>query len=191
CAVRLDSADDLRLLCRPAPPVGELARVLVRLANRHGHWFHRRLPGQRLADARRRQGSNVNTTRRMVGGKVSTQNLDQLGPRTAEAVETMSPVPRRWRRGVLVALLVVTAPLVASVTLSIKATTTVAGEALALAALVQFATPGRVAIEWARLVVLCLLCVFAIINAVLRALAAARLERVRAVARVAQAAILH
>src|SRR6185437_15572050 len=213
CAVRLDSADDLRLLCRPAPPVGELARVLVRLANRHGHWFHRRLPGQRLADARRRQGSNVNTTRRMVGGKVSTQNLDQLGPRTAEAVETMSPVPRRWRRGVLVALLVVTAglsaaqlalgqaglpiawlaaaPLVASVTLSIKATTTVAGEALALAALVQFATPGRVAIEWARLVVLCLLCVFAIVNAVLRALAAARLERVRAVARVAQAAILH
>jgi len=149
----------------------------------------------------------------MVGGKVSTQNLDQLGPRTAEAVETMSPVPRRWRRGVLVALLVVTAglaaaqlalgqaglpiawlaaaPLVASVTLSIKATTTVAGEALALAALVQFATPGRVAIEWARLVVLCLLCVFAIVNAVLRALAAARLERVRAVARVAQAAILH
>ena len=155
----------------------------------------------------------MNTTRRVVGGKAPTQNLDQLGPRTAEAVETMSPVPRRWRRGVLLTLLVVAAglavaqlalgqadlpiawlaaaPLVASVMLSIKATTTVSAEALALAAFVQFATPGRAAIEWARLVVLCLLCMFAIVNAVLRALAAARLERVRAVARVAQAAILH
>jgi len=155
----------------------------------------------------------VNTTRRRIGGNDPTQALDQLGPRTAEAVETMSPVPHRWRRGVLVMLLAVagglavaqlalgqadlpvawlaTAPLVASVTLSIRATTAAAAEALALAALVQFATPGPAAIEWARLLVLCLLCGFAILNALLRALAAARLERVRAVARVAQAAILH
>ena len=102
----------------------------------------------------------MNITRRMVGGTDLTQSLDPLGPRTVEAVETMSPVPPRWRRGMLVALLaaagglaaaqlalgqadlpvawLAAVPLVASVTLSIKATSAAAAEALALAALVQF-----------------------------------------------------
>ncbi len=134
-------------------------------------------------------------------------------PTTPDAVETMSPIPARWRRGALVVLLaaacglafaqlalgqsdlpvawLAAVPLVASVTLSVRATTMAAAAALLLAALVQFATPGRAALEWARIVVVCLLCGFAIVNALLRTLAAARLERVRAVARVAQSAILH
>ena len=106
----------------------------------------------------------MNITRRMVGGTDLTQSLDPLGPRTVEAVETMSPVPPRWRRGMLVALLaaagglaaaqlalgqadlpvawLAAVPLVASVTLSIKATSAAAAEALALAALVQFRDTG-------------------------------------------------
>jgi hypothetical protein len=132
---------------------------------------------------------------------------------TPEAVETMSPVPPRWRRGVLFVLLglacglaltqlalgqanlpvawLATVPLVASVTLSIRATTLAAVTVMVLAAVVQFATPGRGALEWARILVLGLLCGFAITNALLRTLAAVRLQRVRAVARVAQGAILH
>jgi sigma-B regulation protein RsbU (phosphoserine phosphatase) len=132
---------------------------------------------------------------------------------TTDAVKTMSPVPPRWRRSLLLVLLaaacalaltqltlgrtdlpvawLATVPLVASVTLSVKATTMAAAAVLLLGALVEFGTPGRGTLEWARVLVLSLLCGFAIVNALLRTLASARLERVRAVARVAQGAILH
>ncbi len=129
-----------------------------------------------------------------------------------DVLELMSPVPRRYRRGLLALLLFGTgalavgqlsvqrsdlpvawlaaAPMLASLVLSVRDTAVVAIWALVLGAVLQLATPGRGIPEIIRLVVLVLLCGFAVANCLLRGVAAARLEQVRAVARVAQAAIL-
>jgi phosphoserine phosphatase RsbU/P len=81
-------------------------------------------------------------------------------------------------------------PLLASLLLAPLATTALAGWAVLLGLGVILGQPGHPEGFASRLSVLVLLAAFAIVNAVLRAAAQRRLSQVRAVARVAQSAVL-
>ena len=81
-------------------------------------------------------------------------------------------------------------PLLASLVLSPWITAALAGWALLLAAGLVAAEPGRPGILVSHLSVCLLLAAFAVINSALRAVAQRRLSQVRAVARVAQSALL-
>ena len=81
-------------------------------------------------------------------------------------------------------------PLLASLVFAPKRTAGLAGWSLLLAAGVSAAGPGRLAMLVPHLSVCILLAAFAVINSVLRTVAHKRLSQVRAVARVAQSALL-
>jgi hypothetical protein len=81
-------------------------------------------------------------------------------------------------------------PLLASLVLSPRATAVLAGWATLLGVGLILNEPGGPAMLASRLSVLVLLVVFAVVNAVLRTAAQRRLRQVRAIARVAQSAVL-
>ena len=81
-------------------------------------------------------------------------------------------------------------PLLASLILSPRATAVLAGWAMLLGLGLILNEPGGLAMLVSRLSVLVLLAGFAVVNAVLRTAAQRRLSQVRAIARVAQSAVL-
>jgi phosphoserine phosphatase RsbU/P len=81
-------------------------------------------------------------------------------------------------------------PLLASLVLSPRVTAALAGWALLLATGLGLAEPGRPGMLASHLSVCLLLVAFAVINSALRTMAQRRLSQVRAVARVAQSALL-
>ncbi len=81
-------------------------------------------------------------------------------------------------------------PVLASLVLSPRVTAVLAGWALLLAGVLVAAEPGRPGVLLSHLSVCLLLAVFAVVNSVLRTVAQRRLSQVRAVARVAQSALL-
>ncbi len=81
-------------------------------------------------------------------------------------------------------------PLLASLVLSPRGTALLAGWAVVLGIGLAVGQPGRLAMLASHLSVLLLLAAFAVVNSVLRAAAKRRISQVRAVARVAQSAIL-
>jgi len=104
---------------------------------------------------------------------------------TASAVLVYAAGP-----GVVAAAWLAVGPLLASLVLSPRITAVLAGWTLVLGVGLGLAGPGSLRMALAHLGVLMLLVAFAVANAVLRAAAQRRLGQVRAVARVAQSALL-
>jgi phosphoserine phosphatase RsbU/P len=92
--------------------------------------------------------------------------------------------------GAVTAAWLAVGPLLASLVLSPRITAVVAGWTLALGLGLALVQPGQVRMAVSHLAVLVLLLAFAVVNSALRTAAQRRLGQVRAVARVAQSALL-
>lgn len=106
------------------------------------------------------------------------------------AIAVMATVMYATGRGLVPAAWLEVGPLVASLALSPWITAILAGWALALSTVLAIGQPGPSGALASHLGVCVLLAAFAVANSALRAMAERRISQVRAVARVAQSAIL-
>jgi hypothetical protein len=106
------------------------------------------------------------------------------------AMTVLALVEYRTGRGPVTVAWLAIGPLLASLVLRPRTTAMMAGWAMLLGLAVIVSRPGRLGALPAHLSVLVLLAVFAVANSVLRTAAQRRLRQVRAVARVAQSALL-
>jgi phosphoserine phosphatase RsbU/P len=120
-------------------------------------------------------------------GVMAKRGLAQL---LGLAMTVLAAVEYRTGGGPVTVAWLAIGPLLASLVLRPRTTAVVAGWAMLLGLAVIVSRPGRLSTLPTHLSVLVLLAVFAVANSVLRTAAQRRLRQVRAVARVAQSALL-